>query len=118
MLNLDTHILIHALFNTLSKTELQKISGNKLAISDIVIWEMAKLTQIGRIDLNWDLELKESFSEIKVIPIDFEIARATLHLDFSSDPADELIAATSIVKNIPLLTRDKRIRKSKIVPLA
>jgi PIN domain nuclease of toxin-antitoxin system len=39
-------------------------------------------------------------------------------LDFKSDPADELIAATSVVERIPLLTRDKRIRKSKLVPLA
>jgi predicted nucleic acid-binding protein len=34
------------------------------------------------------------------------------------DPADELIAATSIVHRLPLVTRDKKIRKSKLVPLA
>jgi predicted nucleic acid-binding protein len=33
-------------------------------------------------------------------------------------PADKLIAATSIVHKIPLLTRDRRIRDSRIVPLA
>ena len=30
----------------------------------------------------------------------------------------ELIAATSIVHRVPSLTRDKRIRKSALVPLA
>ena len=31
---------------------------------------------------------------------------------------DEIIAATSVVYNVPLLTRDRVIRGSKIVPLA
>ncbi len=37
-------------------------------------------------------------------------------LDFKSDPADELIAATSIVYQVPLVTRDKKMRRSKLVP--
>jgi PIN domain nuclease of toxin-antitoxin system len=39
-------------------------------------------------------------------------------LDFESDPADELIAATSLVHVAPLVTRDGKIRRSKVVPLA
>ena len=38
--------------------------------------------------------------------------------DFKGDPADELIAATSVVHDVPLLTRDSVMRQSKIVPLA
>jgi predicted nucleic acid-binding protein len=34
------------------------------------------------------------------------------------DLADELIAATSVVHNIPLVTRDRALLRSKIVPLA
>ena len=34
------------------------------------------------------------------------------------DPANELIAATSVVHNVPLATRDRRIRRSKVVPIA
>jgi predicted nucleic acid-binding protein len=33
-------------------------------------------------------------------------------------PADELIAATSVVHRVPLVTRDRQIRRSKLVPLA
>jgi PIN domain nuclease of toxin-antitoxin system len=36
-------------------------------------------------------------------------------LDFRSDPADELIAATSLTHNVPLVTRDARIRSSKLI---
>ena len=39
-------------------------------------------------------------------------------LDFVGVPADELIAATSIVHEVPLLTRDGRIRRSRLTPLA
>jgi predicted nucleic acid-binding protein len=39
-------------------------------------------------------------------------------LDFRSDPADELISATSIVTGIPLLTRDHKILDSRLVPFA
>jgi PIN domain nuclease of toxin-antitoxin system len=39
-------------------------------------------------------------------------------LDFKSDPADELIAATSLTYQVPLLTRDDRIRTSKLVTFA
>jgi PIN domain nuclease of toxin-antitoxin system len=39
-------------------------------------------------------------------------------LDFRSDPIDEIIAATSIAHSVPLLTRDKKILQSKVVPLA
>lgn len=41
-----------------------------------------------------------------------------MQLDIQSDPADEIIGATSVVEQIPLLTRDKKLLKSKIVPLA
>jgi PIN domain nuclease of toxin-antitoxin system len=47
-----------------------------------------------------------------------EIARVSAQLDFRSDPADELIAATSVVAGIPLLTRDHKILSSRLVPLA
>jgi predicted nucleic acid-binding protein len=39
-------------------------------------------------------------------------------LDFRSDPTDELIASTRIVHRVPVVTRDERIRSSKLVPLA
>jgi predicted nucleic acid-binding protein len=41
-----------------------------------------------------------------------------MKLDFRSDPADEIIAATSIVHRLPLVTRDREIKKSKLVLFA
>ena len=50
--------------------------------------------------------------------MDLAIARMSTRLDFSGDPTDELIAATSVVHDVPLLTRDGVIRASRLVPLA
>jgi len=38
-------------------------------------------------------------------------------LDIQSDPADEIIGATSIVEQIPLLTRDKKLLKFENDPV-
>ena len=57
-------------------------------------------------------------SRVHVWPITLEVCRAIDDLDFNSDPADELIAATSVVHSVPLLTRDRKLRKSEVVPLA
>src|SRR6266545_2133433 len=98
MLNLDTHILIYLLSGALNPREQQLITQHPLAISDIVLWELAKLVQLGRISL--------------------ELAHVSTQLDFRSDPADELIAAASIVEGVPLLTRDQKILVSRLVPFA
>lgn len=119
MLNLDTHIVVDGLMGGLSARELDLLEGVPVAISDIVLWEISKLVQRKRISLDVDgVAFRRFLRQATVYPITLEIARASTALDFQSDPADEIIAATSVVEKIPLLTRDKKIRRSKIVPLA
>ena len=80
---------------------------------------MAKLLQLGCIEMDLeDREVAGILSRIHVWPIDLAVALASTRLDFKGDPADELIAATSVVHRIPLVTRDLVIRGSDIVPLA
>ena len=119
MLNLDSHIIVFLLAGELTSTELQHLQKEDLAISDIVLWELSKLVQLKRLELDLRSESFQSLlANLTVIPISFEIAISSTTLDFSGDPADEIIAATSVVEKIPLLTRDQKIRKSKLVPLA
>ena len=119
MLNLDTHILLHAVAGDLTKAETRLLQGNRWSISAIVLWEVAKLAQLGRIEMDIDsASLSRALRSIQVWPITMEIARASTRLDVRSDPADELIAATSVVHQVPLLTRDKVLRRSRVVPLA
>ena len=51
MLSLDTHILLYALSGELRVKEREILSGDRWGISDIVLWEIAKLVQRGRVDL-------------------------------------------------------------------
>ena len=119
MLNLDTHIVIYALNGTLRPGERALLTGNKWSVSAIALWEMAKLAQLGRVELDMDdREVVRALSRLHVWPIDLAVARASTRLDFSSDPADEIIAATSVVHEVPLVTRDGVLRCSKIVPIA
>ncbi len=119
MLNLDTHMLVALFTGDVSEEEYRSAVNQQLAISDIVLWELAKLVQRSRLVLDMDSrEFVAWLRNLTVFPITPEIARKSTQLDFSSDPADEIVAATSVVEHIPLLTRDRRIRKSKMVPLA
>lgn len=119
MLNLDTHILIYLLDGDLSAHEQQLVVQAPLAISDIVLWELAKLVQLGRLTLDLTSPAFQiCLQQLTLIPISPDIARASTQLDIRSDPADELIAATSIVTGIPLLTRDHKILGSRLVPFA
>jgi len=119
MINLDTHILIFALAGHLRRRERELLEHDRWAISCIVLWEIGKLVQLGRLNMDLgDRAVRRAIGTLHVLPIDLEVADQSTRLDFIGDPADELIAATSVVHDIPLLTRDKRIRRSRIVPLA
>lgn len=119
MLNLDTHIVLYAMRGELKPRERELLMGDSWAIAAIVQWELAKLIQLRRVAMDLDdPDVAGMLSGIHVIPLDLEVARASTKLDFRGDPADELIAATSLVHDIPLLTRDRRIRRSRMVPLA
>lgn len=119
MLNLDTHIFLFALTGKLRRAESELLRKEQWSMSAISLWEIAKLAELGRIELDQDdVEFVRAVSRVHIWPITLEICRAIRNLDFDSDPADELIAATSVVHNVPLLTRDRKLRRSKVVPLA
>jgi len=119
LINLDTQIVIHFLDGRLKDSERSLVEQNDLGVCCIVLWEIAKLAQRGRILRDpLDPAMGRFLERCMIWPIDLAIAVQSTSLDFRSDPADEIIAATSIVHRAPLLTRDAKIRASKLVPLA
>jgi len=119
MLNLDTHVLVHALGDRLTAREREILSADTWSISGIVLWEISKLVQLGKLEMDLDdPDVVRTLSKVHTWPPTLEVCRAIHDLDFRSDPADELIAATSVVHRVPLVTRDRTIRGSKLVPLA
>lgn len=119
MLNLDTHILVDFVAGKLSDRERRVVFSDDLAISDIVLWEIAKLVQLNRLSLDMsDRRFVALLDNLRIVPIDLDVAETSCRLEFHSDPADEIIAATSIVHGLPLVTRDVQIRASKLLTFA
>ena len=119
MLSLDTHIIIAALARRLRTDEARVMEKHRWGISAIVLWELGHLSKEGRIGMRLDdRDFLRFLEDLEILPITLEVAKALRRLDFRSDPADEIIAATSIVHDIPLVTRDSRILVSKVVPFA
>jgi len=117
MLNLDTHILLRAITGDLTRAERRTLEKDaEWGISAIVLWEIEKLHARNRIPYGLDHpSMSALLSRIHIWPISVEICLHLRQLDFKSDPADELIAATSLAHAVPLITRDARIRGSKIL---
>ena len=119
IVNLDTHVLLFALDDALTARERDVLSSNAWGISCIVLWEIAKLSQLGKIDTGLgEPKMCSALATLHIWPIDVQTARTSTRLDFSGDPADELIAATSVVQDVPLLTRDRQILRSNMVSFA
>ena len=119
MLNLDTHVLLHAVAGRLLPTEVRLLRNDQWSISAIVLWEIAALAQLGRVEMNLDdVAIVRTLARVHVWPITRQIAQMSTRLDVQSDPADELIGATSIVHKVPLVTRDRTLRRSRVIPHA
>ena len=119
MLNVDTHVLLYAVSGALKPNEARLLTSDRWSISAIVLWEIAKLAQLGRIAIDLeDPDVIRVLARVHVWPLTREIAYTSTRLDIRGDPADELIAATSVVHKVPLVTRDRALLRSKIVPLA
>ena len=88
MLNLDTHVLVHALVGELTRTEEALLRDDSWSISAIVLWEIAKLAELGRIEVDLDdAELGRTLARIHVWPLTLDVCRAIRRLDVHSDPA-------------------------------
>lgn len=128
MILLDTHILIWLLIapdNLSPKAKKAILASRKsgpLALSAISLWEIAWLVESKRIaiDVSVDSFVKKCASYVQVLPITQEIAVRSVQFpkSYPNDPQDRIIGATAIVEGARLLTHDKLIAKSGLVPLA
>ncbi len=117
MIVCDTHTLI---FDALAPEKLgrkaaQAISQGEasgtLSCAGISLWEIVMLMEKGRVRVESTprefLETLLAARNIRVLPIDPDIASLAGSATFRhGDPADRLIAATAIVHQAPLVTRD------------
>jgi PIN domain nuclease of toxin-antitoxin system len=90
-------------------------------LADISLWEVAMLVERRRLEFSvplsdW-LEAAAHPRSVRLLSITPAIATevAALPSAFQRDPADRVIVATSRVMKLPLLTRDRRILRSRLV---
>lgn len=92
-------------------------------ISDISLWEFGNLVGMGRIKIKETVEewlaVAASPATVKIQPITPAIIAEMNRLpdSFHRDPADRLIVATARTLNLPLATKDRKIRKSRLTNL-
>ena len=91
MLNLDTHILLFALDGSLTPAERKLLASEPWGISAIVLWEVAKLAQLGRIAIDVrSTEFVRIFARVQVWPLDLAVCEKSVqfHYERVLRPAD------------------------------
>ncbi|MCD4739385.1 MAG: type II toxin-antitoxin system VapC family toxin [Anaerolineae bacterium] len=120
MMVLDTHIWVWWMNGAkrLRANQLEFIRQHTpggLGVSVISCWEVAKLVEVGRLELtcpvqDWVAQAL-AYPRVRLLELTPEIAIASTQLPgtFHRDPADQLIVATARVYDSPLLTADAKI---------
>jgi len=123
----DTHVVVWLAFeehriSSKAKAAIDEARDLRdgLAISDMTLLEIGTLASRGRVHLGISLEsfLQEVETRFVVLPITGRAcARAmSFPTTYPKDPADRIIGATALVEGLSLVTSDREIRRSKLVP--
>lgn len=122
MIVLDTHIWVWWVHDDkqLTKSQIKIIAAAELdviGVSAISCWEIAKLVEYERLKLPCPLEewfdQALSYPGILLLELTPEIAIKSTRLPgkFHHDPADQIIIATAMVSDCPLVTSDDKVLK-------
>ncbi|MCB9455362.1 MAG: type II toxin-antitoxin system VapC family toxin [Anaerolineaceae bacterium] len=124
---IDTHALIWYLYDDarLSNTarqfmEITADSQDQIALSSITLIEMVYLIEKGRVASEslsiMAGELDDPSGLFIEVPVDLQIARTLTRIDGHQIPdmPDRIIAATAIQRNVPVISRDGKIRISNV----
>ncbi|MEM9567023.1 MAG: type II toxin-antitoxin system VapC family toxin [Cyanobacteria bacterium P01_E01_bin.34] len=119
MIVLDTHIWVWWVANserlTLSQRKhIQEHQSSGLGVSIISCWEVAKLVEKGKLVLSYSVEewLDQAidYPGVKLLNMTIPIVVQSTQLPgFHKDPAGQIITATAMVEQCPLLTADSKM---------
>lgn len=120
MILLDTHVWVWwVLGNSRLSAEklrlLEEAEGEGLGVSIMSCWEVAKLVELGRLDLPVSIEewlaqaLRYPGIQLLDLTIEIVIEATRLPGQFHRDPVDQLLVATARHRDMPLASADQSI---------
>ena len=125
MIVVDTHVIIwdalkpDLLSKKAKKAMVEANEAEGIIFCDISLWEIAMLIQKGRISVDTsyqnfvNLVLSSNNYQLKGITPEIAEMSTLLPEEVNLDPADRIIAATSLILEIPLITSDRNLLKAK-----
>ena len=111
---LDTHVLIWALENNSTLSELSRnniVDGNNLVfVSPVSVWEIGIKKSLGKLETPDNLLEEIKVHRFSLLQINFNHAYLAGNLpDIHRDPFDRMLIAQAIIEKLTLITRDKSI---------
>jgi PIN domain nuclease of toxin-antitoxin system len=119
---IDTHVLVWSYvdpFRLLPAAVRERLDGEQLVLSPFVSLELRYLHEVGRLTVSAadvEAELSRKLELGRADPSSAQVCAAAADLDWTRDPFDRLLSAHAVVAGIPLVTKDRIIRKN--LPLA
>ncbi|NJN23215.1 MAG: type II toxin-antitoxin system VapC family toxin [Acaryochloridaceae cyanobacterium RL_2_7] len=127
MILLDTHIWIWWVSESPQLTSRQRElietqQSKEIGVSIFSCWEIAKLVEKNRLQLSLPVEewlgLALAYPGVVLLDLTLPIVLQSTRLkDFHNDPANQIIVATALVHQCPLLTMDGKIRSYPLVEI-
>ena len=117
IVHLDTHVVVwlySGLLDLIPPRVAIAINHNLLRVSPIVALEIQYLFETGRIKIPADTILEDLDLRIglRMDRLSFtRVVRQSLLEKWTRDPFDRLIVSQARIRQVPLLTRDRTIRK-------
>jgi len=120
----DTHSLVWYFTEDplLSKRALQAFESTVkegiIIVPAVVLAEIVFISKKGKVTLSFEETLKkmEEYENFYIAPLDLDTLKVADKIELDMEMHDKLIVATALYFGAILITRDKLIRESRIVP--
>ena len=119
---LDTHVLIWALENNPTLSDLSRnsiVNGSNLVfVSSVTVWEIGIKRSLGKLDAPDNLLEEIEIHRFSPLHVNFDHAKLAGSLpNIHNDPFDRMLVAQAITEKLTLVTRDELIPKYDVLTL-